>query len=59
VIVSTLTFCTASLVATQGDALDNLLRYSVFFEGLARTPGVTVTPTATPTPPSGFLGREK
>jgi hypothetical protein len=52
VLVSTLPFCTDGMPATQGDALENLLRYSPFFEGLARTPGftVTATPTATPTP---------
>ncbi len=54
VIVSTLTFCTDALQATQGDALDNLLVYGRFFEGLARTPGFTVTPTPTPSPtPTG------
>jgi hypothetical protein len=54
VIVSTLTFCTTELPASQGAAFENLLLYSPFFEGLARTPGLTATPTSTPTPtPTG------
>lgn len=55
VIVSSLNYCTAGLQNTQGEALDNLLKYGRFFNGLAQTPGLTVTPTptATPTPTGG------
>jgi hypothetical protein len=50
VIVTSLTYCTPSERATGSNALENLLKYGVFFNGLAQTPGLTVTPTATPTP---------
>jgi hypothetical protein len=49
VIVSTLTYCTEELLGSQGEALDNLLKFGRFFNGLAQTPGLTVTPTSTPT----------
>ena len=49
VIVSSLTFCTPRLFNSQGEALDNLLKFGRFFNGLAQTPGLTFTPTATPT----------
>jgi hypothetical protein len=50
VIVTTLTYCTEGQPATMGQAFRNLLKYSRFFNGLAQTPGVTVTPTLTPSP---------
>lgn len=50
VMVSTLTYCTEELLGSQGDALDNLLKFGRFFDGLAQTPGLTFTPTPTPTP---------
>ena len=54
VIVSALTFCTQMLLNSQGEGLDNLLKFSRFFNGLAQTPGLTFTPTSTPTPtPTG------
>ncbi len=49
VIVSTLNYCTTGLPNSMGDALDNLLKYSRFFEGGAQTPAPTVTPTPTST----------
>jgi len=50
VIVTSLTFCTQTQPASQGDALDNLLTYGRFYRGRAQTPAFTVTPTGTPTP---------
>jgi hypothetical protein len=50
VIVSSLTFCTPSETNSQGDALDNLLKYARFYFGTAQTPAPTVTSTSTPTP---------
>lgn len=47
VIVTTLSYCNAG-ADSRGQPLTNLLRYSRFFEGLAQTPGQTVTRTPTP-----------
>lgn len=56
VIVTTLNFCSASSQASRGAALQNLLKYSRFFNGLAQTPGLTATPTSTPTnTPTGLV----
>lgn len=54
VVVTTLTYCIDGQPQTMGPAFDNLMKYGRFFNGLARTPGLTVTPTSTATPtPSG------
>jgi hypothetical protein len=54
VVVSTLTYCSETSLSSQGEALDNLLKFGRFFDGRAQTPGLTVTPTPTPTPtPTG------
>jgi hypothetical protein len=49
VIVTTLEYCGMSGPLSRGATLENLLKYSRFFNGLAQTPGLTVTPTPTPT----------
>lgn len=49
VIVSTLTYCWDSERNSQLAAARNLLRYSRFYMGSARTPAPTVTQTSTPT----------
>jgi hypothetical protein len=49
VIVTTLTFCNPTQPNSQGRALDNLLEYGRFYDGVAQTPALTVTPTPTPT----------
>jgi hypothetical protein len=53
VIMSTLSFaigeCTPGQTTLDGDPLDNLLKYAIFYSGTAQTPAPTVTPTGTPT----------
>jgi hypothetical protein len=49
VIVSTVNFCMPASAPSRQQPLENLLRYAPFFNGLAQTPGLTATPTSTPT----------
>jgi hypothetical protein len=49
VIMTTLVYCSNGQPDSVGPPLDNLLKFSRFFEGGAQTPAPTVTPTATPT----------
>jgi len=58
VIVTTLTYCTASQPDSLGPPLDNLLKLGRFFDGGAQTPAPTVTSTSTPTvTPTGQVTR--
>jgi len=49
VIVSTLGMCWSGHAGSDGNAMENLLRYSRFYEGTAQTPLPTLTVTGTPT----------
>lgn len=49
VIVSSLGICWTGHPLSDGPAMENLLRYSTFYEGSAQTPAPTLTPTGSPT----------
>lgn len=49
VIVSTLGMCWNGHAGSDGPPMENLLRYSHFYEGTAQTPAPTLTATGTPT----------
>lgn len=49
VIVSSLGICWAGHSLSDGPAMENLLRYSRFYQGSAQTPAPTLTPTGSPT----------